>query len=243
MFILPTDYWRIVETKNKGRGVFVEKEIAPGTVIGDYLGKIIPVDNDEDDNNEIFAMEIDDELLVDPDVNSVGIHLINHSCSPNCFIFPFKGHMLYVSLRKIFAKEELTVSYLIEEDHEGHHHFCYCESPFCHGTMYIPENYNEKLCEFYEKMNSSETKILTPVGEQLPPLEKYPSSINEDYEIFDLFANLNAKPLNLNDDKIPNLKTLRNLIRKNGSPLHFSNLNYYVLGITHEKFIVGRSTL
>ena len=51
MFLLNTDYWEVKESEKKGRGVFVKKDITAGTVIGDYLGKIVS-DDDETKENE-----------------------------------------------------------------------------------------------------------------------------------------------------------------------------------------------
>jgi len=41
MFLISDDYWQIQKTKEKGYGVFAKKEIKKGTIIGDYLGKVI----------------------------------------------------------------------------------------------------------------------------------------------------------------------------------------------------------
>lgn len=241
MFLIQEDFFEIKETKEKGRGAFAKKEIPAGIVIGDYLGKLISVDNEEEENlEEIYAMEINDEILVDPDVNSVGIHLINHSCTPNSAMIPFHEHMLYFALRKIFVGEELTVSYLIEQDHEGHHHFCFCESPFCHGTMYISESYNEQVGDFFDKIRrEDDIKITTPLGEYLPPLEKYPTSI-EDFEIYDLFGNFEEVPETNEDAAPPNISTLRKTIRESGKRIYFPKIKFTVYGVTRGGLIVGK---
>ena len=41
MCLLKDADWEVKKTKEKGRGVFCKKEIKAGTVIGDYLGKVI----------------------------------------------------------------------------------------------------------------------------------------------------------------------------------------------------------
>ena len=43
MFLLKDTDWEIKKTKEKGLGVFAKKEIKAGTVISDYLGKIINI--------------------------------------------------------------------------------------------------------------------------------------------------------------------------------------------------------
>ena len=41
MFLIKDDFWQIKKTKERGYGVFARKEIKAGTIIGDYLGKVI----------------------------------------------------------------------------------------------------------------------------------------------------------------------------------------------------------
>ena len=45
MFLLSEDYLQIRKTKKKGFGVFAKKRIKAGTVIGDYLGKVIKTES------------------------------------------------------------------------------------------------------------------------------------------------------------------------------------------------------
>jgi len=45
MFLLPDSYIEIKKTGKKGRGVFAKKDVRAGTIIGDFLGKIV---NDEE---------------------------------------------------------------------------------------------------------------------------------------------------------------------------------------------------
>src|SRR5579871_5079449 len=115
MFLLSPDYWEIKKTKNKGKGVFAKKNIIAGTIIGDYLGKIIRKDDEEkyEDKYGFYAMYYHGRATIFPEVKQPGIHLINHSCMPNCYMYTYQGHTLYFALRRIFAGEELTVSYLV----------------------------------------------------------------------------------------------------------------------------------
>lgn len=43
MFLLKNNSWKIKKTIEKGYGVFAKKEIKAGTVISDYLGKVINI--------------------------------------------------------------------------------------------------------------------------------------------------------------------------------------------------------
>ena len=108
MFLIPEDHWEVRCTKEKGKGIFAKKEIKAGTIIGDYLGKIIKTaeyDLDKDKKG-LFLMYFTDRASIYPDLKKPGIHLLNHSCSPNCWIYTFKGHTLFFALRKIEPGEE-----------------------------------------------------------------------------------------------------------------------------------------
>src|SRR3989344_4466444 len=48
MFLIKDDFWQIKKTKERGYGVFARKEIKAGTIIGDYLGKVIKTDPGEE---------------------------------------------------------------------------------------------------------------------------------------------------------------------------------------------------
>jgi SET domain-containing protein len=99
MMLLNKSYWTVKTTKNKGRGIFANKNILPGTLIGDYRGKIIhPDEEDEIAQNGFYAMCWHEEIAFMPaDLTVEDIHLINHSCAPNLCMYPYQGHILYVS--------------------------------------------------------------------------------------------------------------------------------------------------
>ena len=82
MFLISKDYWEVRETKEKGRGVFAKKGIAAGTVVGDYLGRVIKTaEYDLDRDKEgLYLMYLTDEASIYPDLKKPGLHLFNHSC-------------------------------------------------------------------------------------------------------------------------------------------------------------------
>ena len=64
MFLLDKDYWEIRKTKDKGKGVFAMKPIGQGSLIGDYVGKLVHL-NDVDFDNEkkkLYLMYYNDEF-------------------------------------------------------------------------------------------------------------------------------------------------------------------------------------
>ena len=182
MFLIKSDSWEIKQTKNKGLGVFAKKEIKKGTVIGDYLGKVIKTaDYDlSKDKDGLYLMYLTDEASIYPDLKKDDIHLFNHSCEPNCWIYLYHGHILFFALRNIKPSEELTISYLLNPKSKSHKnctHICICGSKNCTGTMHLSQKKFDLWQKFQNKMKKK-TKITKFVfGENLPKLAIYPKRI------------------------------------------------------------------
>ncbi|MFA6171162.1 MAG: SET domain-containing protein [Patescibacteria group bacterium] len=234
MFILPNSYFKIKTAKNKGRGVFTLKEIEPGAVIGDYLGRVVSDEESDifEDKHGFYAMDFTNGLCIIPDLSSPGVHLINNSCSPNCDAIPYKEHVIYYALRRIFRGEELTISYFLDPlDKEDEQVYpCYCGSPLCHGTMYVSKERAEKRDSFLDKFHSNRNEMKIGQGEDLLPLKKYPKQVR-DYMEFDIFGCWRKKPYLCSDKVLPGKKELRKRIRESGRCLDFKNLNIRIYGI------------
>ena len=80
-----------------------------------------------------YLFTLDSYWTVDGSVGGSGAEYINHSCEPNLRASIVKGHILYISKRKISAGEELTVDYLFPKEIEKVP--CQCGSPSCRGTI------------------------------------------------------------------------------------------------------------
>mgnify|MGYP001559395028 FL=1 len=108
MILLKQTYWKVKTTKHKGDGLFAKKDIQPGVVIGDYLGKVLHNSEIEipSEKENFYLMYYHDRASIFPDLTKPGAHLFNHSCEPNCALFTYQGHILFFSLRKIFAGEK-----------------------------------------------------------------------------------------------------------------------------------------
>jgi hypothetical protein len=235
MFLIPDDSWEIKNTEKKGRGVFAKKEIQPGKVIGDYLGQVIKEEEEDkyDLEEEFYAMYYTDDAIVYPDIQKPGIHILNHSCTPNCWMTTYKGHTLYFSLRRIFPGEELTVSYLLspeDKDCNPCTHLCNCGSIICSGTMHLPQKrYDEWVAFDNEEEKKTETEPAS-FGEELPKLSSYPREIL-DNPIYTLFGNSEIEPHIITDSVFPSISKLRQMIRESGKTLEFSSINIKVFGI------------
>lgn len=182
MFLIPQDFWQVKKTAHKGLGVFAAKKLKRGTVIGDYLGKVIKTSEYDFtlDKNGLFLMYYSDAASVYPDLTIPGIHLINHSCSPNCWIYTYHGHTLFFALRNIKAGEELTISYLLSPKTGFCHpcpHVCRCQSKNCTGSMHLSSKKFAIWQAFQDKQTKITRRARVVFGQNLPPLSKYPKSI------------------------------------------------------------------
>lgn len=244
MFLLSKEYWEVKETPKKGRGVFAKKDIPAGTVIGDYTGKLIRDIDFNESSYGTYDMYFTNDISILADKNTVGVHLINHSCSSNCDTFPYQDHALYFACRHIFPGEELTIQYLLDPPEKDHvcTHICYCDSPVCHGTMHT----NIATAKNAEKFIKSHTKkhltqLPIKIGEDLPLLKSYPKNIH-DYPIYDLYGCLSQKPLEILDEQMPSIEKIRNEIREKGRILYCKKLNFYIYGVMNG-LVIGTEKL
>ncbi len=226
-----------------GRGIFARKDIAPGTVIGDYLGKVIRGEDEYkyDKKETFYAMYYSDATMIFPDPQNSGIHLINHSCTPNCWMYTYKGHTLYFALRRIFKGEELTVSYLLnpqENDCKPCTHLCECYGVLCFQTMHLSEK-RYALWDAYHTRQEKKTKPeKVQIGKELPALSSYPKNLS-DNSIYSLFGSMRKNPQILTNQALPSVRKIRKFIRDSGRTIQFPALRLRVLGI-HEDLVVSK---
>ena len=242
MILLAQDFYEIRTTEKKGSGIFALREIAPGTIIGDYLGRIIDDAEGERLGKELGAcydMDYDGHLSIFPlDIKAPGVHLINHSCSPNTNTYYYYGHTLFFALRRILPGEEITLDYGLDPDQEvGFVYPCYCHSPLCRGTMYINPERLKQYGHFSFTETAGQVFEHLPVGAILEPLAEYPPEI-KDNSVFDLFAKLDAEPIVYLDEKLPDISEIRKRLRETGSPLAFTRLGLTVWGVVDSHLIL-----
>lgn len=181
MFLIKDDSWETKKTKQKGLGIFAKKEIKAGVTIGDYLGKVIKTQdyNLDLDKEGLYLMYFSDEASIYPNLKNPGIHLLNHSCQPNCWIYTYQTHTLFFARRKIKPGEELSIPYLLSPKDKTCRpctHNCKCASKFCAGTMHLSKAKYKKWQKFQSGQKKSAN--LKPVfGKNLPRLSSYPKTI------------------------------------------------------------------
>jgi hypothetical protein len=254
MFLIPPSFYKVKKNGDKGRGVFVLRDIAPGTIMGDYIGTITrPYANDEKKNG-LYDMQCGRHYDVVGDKTQIGAQLVNHSCVNNTELYPYRGHVLYVAARKIFAGEEMTANYGLgiadEKDIPCILHACHCGSKMCHGTMHSSEEYFEKWYNAWEslvKRNFGKWYYQVPgkYGTQLPPLGEYPANVTVEKEpLYQLscFGSEVKPPSAWKDETIPDIRTIRIRIRESGRRLAFPKLHLVVYGVRDGMLIAEKKS-
>lgn len=230
MFLIPQDIWEVRDTQNKGRGIFTKKDIPAGTIIGDYIGILTPASQVKEPSHLFYEFYYNDDVSIIPDRNKVGVHLVNHSCMPNCDSYPYHGHTLIFTLRHIFPDEELSYSYLLEPSNtekEACHHICHCGTPLCKGTMHTPEAFNIKWDTYVERAHKEYNEVLpVSLGNELPLLDSYPHTLPDD-TFYDIFASLTQPAFEIYDTSF-NAQKVRRALRDTGRCITIKPLNISV---------------
>ena len=249
MLLIPDDSWemrgRAFSSDDYGknnRGIFATRPIPAGTVIGDYLGLLIPNDKEEEYESarDVYLMYYDAQHSIWPDPSEPGIHIINHSCEPNCGIATYRGHGLYFALRKIHAEEELTVSYLlgpIDDDCAPCRHACRCRARSCTGSMHLPIDRYVAWRQFDDRQ-SERTRAAPGVAyEPLWPLDRYPATI-ADRGYYGLYGAPEQPASVIQADRLPSVAVIRGKIRQTGRRLAFPRLGLTVLGTEGQTIVL-----
>lgn len=131
-----------------GKGVFAEREIAPGECIIEYRGERIDWDQALQRAgirggplNHTFFFSLADGRVIDGGSRGNAACFINHSCEPNCEALEHEDGRVYLyAMQPIAAGEELSYNYALIYD--GRYtaavrraFACHCGSPGCRGIM------------------------------------------------------------------------------------------------------------
>lgn len=246
MFLLPKTHWTIKDTPTKGKGVFATEDISAGMVIGDYIGRVI--DAEEDDKYEaeygFYLMYYTDDATVIPDFQKDGVHLVNHSCTPNVGFYTYKGHTIYFTLRKIFKGEEITVSYQLppeDQDCNPCEHICYCGSFVCQKTWHLSEDQYNKWEQFDDTKTKETQTEQVEVGKTLPPLSSYPQII-PDYHVYTLFGSDTMPAVEYMDTQLPDTTEIRSRIRETGRYASFPKVGITVYGVADNQLVTNKKS-
>ncbi|MFN8634739.1 MAG: SET domain-containing protein-lysine N-methyltransferase [Chloroflexota bacterium] len=223
------------DAEKHNRGIFATRPIRAGTVVGDYLGLLVP--NEQEDEYETgpdtYLMYYDQDLSIWPDQTRAGVHIVNHSCEPNCAIATYRGHGLYYALRAIHPGEELTVSYVlgpIDDDCAPCRHGCWCRARSCTGTMHLPiDRYASWRLDDDRRARRAPAQPVAAY-QTLQPLARYPARIS-DRPVHPIFGAAEHPPFSVPDDHLPSVAEVRRLLRRTGRQLRYTTLGLTVLGV------------
>jgi SET domain-containing protein len=129
---------QIRESRIHRRGVYAAEDIPAGRKVIEYTGQKInrKQTKDRGDGAITYLFTLNDYWTLDGSIGGSGAEIINHSCDPNLRSWNFKGHILYMSKRRIRRGEELTVDYRFPRDIDRVP--CKCGSRNCRGTINLP---------------------------------------------------------------------------------------------------------
>lgn len=235
MFLLDKSYWEVRHTKKKGRGIFAKKAIPAGTIIGDYIGKVIKTAEEDiyEKDESLYLMYYHDQASIYPNLSKTGIHLLNHSCTPNSWMYTYHGHTLFFTIRHVFPGEEITISYLLspmDSTCKPCKHLCHCEGIICYQTMHLPDKKYDTWSSFNDAQGKKTKKKRVAYGKTLAKLDSYPDNL-PDNALYNLFGSTGQKPKVMQDKKLPPIIKLREMIRQTGKTIKFPFINVLVLGI------------
>lgn len=242
MFLLPDDAWEVRgrafsadDAEKRNRGIFATQPIRAGTVIGDYLGLLIPNEREAEYETgpDVYLMYYDERVSIWPDQAAPGVHVVNHSCEPNVGITTHLGHVLYFALRLIHPGEELTVSYLlgpIDDACVPCRHACWCRARSCTGTMHLPIDRYVAWTRFEDREGGRSAAEPAEPYRQLRPLDRYPARI-PDRGFHPIYGSAERSPKRMRDDRLPGVSALRRELRRTGRRLDYPALGLTVLGV------------
>src|SRR6478672_5606044 len=105
-------------SKIQGRGVFADRLIKKGELIGEYTGERITEKEadrrypfDDDERHHTFLFRLDDGMIIDALFGGHPVRFINHSCNPNCEALEEDGRIFISALKNIPKGQELAYDY------------------------------------------------------------------------------------------------------------------------------------
>src|SRR5881392_3865888 len=92
------DFIRVGRSRIHGKGVFAKRKIPKGTRIIEYAGARVPLTNlfvvkNDGPQPPLYAMQLNDTTVIDPEREGNDSRFVNHSCEPNCETYAFDDRM------------------------------------------------------------------------------------------------------------------------------------------------------
>jgi SET domain-containing protein len=145
---MPADLSHQLESRSSTihrTGCYTTVAIAEGTHICQYTGELLTKEEADErftNQTETYLFGLGDGSYV---INGTGIsRFINHSCDPNCESDEIDGQVWIIALRDIAAGEELTYDYNLYDGDDDDPAICQCGTSTCRGSMYSPEELEER---------------------------------------------------------------------------------------------------
>ena len=95
--------------------------------------------------------------------------------------------------------------------------------------MYISLEISKKWEDFVAEIDPNIPEMPGEFYSKLKPLDSYPANI-QDYPVYDIFGAESKPPLEQGDHKLPDSRTIRNLIRTTGRQLYYSAICIEIYG-------------
>ena len=152
----PSDL-QIRGSKIHGLGIYALKGIPAGTVLLEYIGKLLSKEEYTKLPDKTFCFAVDEELTLDgaqAKWNPAGF--FNHSCEPNCASRCIEGKVWIITKRNITPGEELTFNYGYTPENLRQHP-CRCGASGCVGYIVA-----EELFPMLKQLRESEAQKVLP---------------------------------------------------------------------------------
>jgi hypothetical protein len=190
---------------------------------------------------QLYAMMLSLNRWVFPDRprTSVGVHCLNHACAPNTGLYPYRGHVLVSTLRRVFPGEELTYDYWMSQpDPDELWHPCLCGVEVCRGSFSMGSAWQtEQVRRLFISRSWANAPRKVRVGEMLPPLPSYPKK-TRDLAVYNLFGHPRLPPVTRSSERrLPEVPKLRELLRESGRRLWFPRPGVLVQGILAQRVV------
>lgn len=119
-------------------GIFAKETIPARRRVIEYTGQRIgpPEVRRRLIRPNLYLFILTDRMVIDGAIGGSGAEFVNHSCEPNVYARVSRGHIWYISTRRIEAGEELLVDYRIRGSYPMIE--CKCGSPSCRGYLNAP---------------------------------------------------------------------------------------------------------